>query len=329
MLLNTSIACLQETYWDEELIETVSNKWNGLVFCNNFNNNTISRGTAILFTDAFLNKISIDVKKDSEGRILSVKFTHKQYEQKINIISVYAPNNDCDRANLYLSLYNYVDQNYETIICGDFNEIMDPVLDQAVGMNTFCPRNVQKLKDFLEFTALIDLWRDRNSDRREFTRRQFVNGCLKQSRIDYFFVSRKLLEYIVSCYIKHYSYSDHDLLLLKVEFGCRVKGPGLFIHNNTHLKDSNYVQSIEQLIISSKDCPLYENEIRIWWDNLKYKLKCFAKEYGQSKHRNKFLKQIKLEKDLKREYSKLSKNHNHDQCKLKELELEEINRHKC
>jgi len=58
--------------------------------------------------------------------------------------------------------------------------------------------------------------RYRNTDKRVFSRTQYVEGNLKQSRIDFVIVSRNILKDIQNIYYRHTTISDHNILCMKI-----------------------------------------------------------------------------------------------------------------
>ena len=70
---------------------------------------------------------------------------------------------------------------------------------------TFSLRSSNALEAILNNYNLIDIWRHRNPGKREFSRSQVVENILKQSRIEFFLISRNILQFGMNSYILHYS----------------------------------------------------------------------------------------------------------------------------
>ena len=83
------IICLQETHCASETEEFWHSQWGGVTFASH--GTSKSRGVVILVRNSLCANFE-KIKKDDEGRIISVTF--KIDEKRINLITVYAPNKD-------------------------------------------------------------------------------------------------------------------------------------------------------------------------------------------------------------------------------------------
>ena len=104
-------------------------------------------------------------------------------------------------------------------------------LDKSVSVKTFTSASSNSLGNLIDKNNLCDVWRYKHPGEMEFSRRQFVDGILKQSRIDLILVSRNLLCFISKAFIKYSSISDHDLecMLIDLHVLNVVKGYGFLI----------------------------------------------------------------------------------------------------
>lgn len=307
------VLCLQETFWDQESIQTIEKIWNGKVFCNNYDASN-RKGVAILVT----NEISTSVKNieyGSKGRI--IKITIEKNDKNINVYSIYAPNKVDERKMFYDGLKQFINSEELNIIGGDFNDVLDPVLDRS--KTTSQRSNSSFYKTFLNESVLVDVWRYKNPDKVEYSRRQIVEGTLRQSRIDSFLISKAVLTNVVTCFYKISHISDHSFVCLKCDFTDVERGPGMWVMNNSLLNDEEYCNKIHTLIDESLHCPLYDREKLIWWDNTKYKIKQFTKMYSQKRHKLEQSAFWSIQNELRREY--LKDNTNIDQNKILELQL--------
>ena len=75
------------------------------------------------------------------------------------------------------------------ILIGDFNLTLDVDLDRY---NTYCNNNRSKeeLENLIEQFQLIDVWRSRNPDKREYSWMKNTMAESKASRIDFALASR-------------------------------------------------------------------------------------------------------------------------------------------
>ena len=160
------------------------------------------------------------------GRILkiNVKIDNDVY----SLVNVYAPNDINDFLFFFKELTNFIDSK-NTIMAGDFNEIFDPSLDIGINNTTFNLRSSNSLEAVLNNYYLVDIWRHRNPGKTEFSWFQFVENILKQSRIDFFLISRTFLQYVMNSYISYTTLSDHNFVCLKLDFSRVDRGPGIWI----------------------------------------------------------------------------------------------------
>ena len=120
---NASIVCLQDTHLLEKDIPSVKQIWSD---CYLHGKKTNARGVGILLNNNFEYEIT-ECHQDTNGNIIQLFI--KCSSAKINLINIYAPNQDepaffkevKDRASV--GEFDYV------IICGDFNLVLDPKKD--------------------------------------------------------------------------------------------------------------------------------------------------------------------------------------------------------
>ena len=247
-----------------------------------------------------------------------------------SLVNVYTPNDINERIIFFKELTNFIDST-NTIVAGDFNEIFDQSMDIGINNTTFNLRSSKALEAILNNYNLIDIWRHRNPGKREFSRTQVVQNILKQSRIDFFLISRNILQFVMNSYISYTTLSDHNFVCLKLDFSRVERGQGIWIFNNELLKDNVFCDNIIGVIIKVSDCPLFDTEPLVWWDNLKYKMKKCAVNYAIQKRKLDTEKYYFLQNALKREHSKLASNKQQDLTYLHILEenLKEIETSKC
>ena len=116
------------------------------------------------------------IVKDPNGNYLIMEITIK--DKKLTLVNIYGPNED--RPQFYSNIRQKVDEfdNDMTIICGDWNLIIDPDLD--------C-KNINNLKARAVVTELLDLdFMDKkriiNEEKSGFTYRK-LNPEEKQARL--------------------------------------------------------------------------------------------------------------------------------------------------
>lgn len=120
---NCDILLLQETFWDEDILNIMEKLWDGTIYYSITKDKNNHCGVAALVSNKLKGNISF-VNKDIDGRLVSINY--KTNEHDFNIISVYAPNNNLERAVFFNSLNEFVG-NKPTIIGGDMNTTFSPI----------------------------------------------------------------------------------------------------------------------------------------------------------------------------------------------------------
>ena len=92
-----------------------------------------SCGVGILINNSF----SIDQSwHDTDGRYTCVELSKQNFVFRLHCI--YGPNTKNEGMNFFGSLFRYIDPLIPNFFCGDFNTVLDPVLDRA-GCNPSSP----------------------------------------------------------------------------------------------------------------------------------------------------------------------------------------------
>ena len=117
---------------------------------------TNSRAVAIIIKNNFENSIK-NVTTDNVGNRLLVDLQLSGFS--LRIINIYTPNND--NPQFFDKIRNYVEDFGETytIICGDFNLILNPNLDSNNYVTINNPRSRSKVLDIVKNLKLLDAFR--------------------------------------------------------------------------------------------------------------------------------------------------------------------------
>ena len=316
---------LQETFWDESFVTNLSDIFEGTVFYSN--STQLRQGVAILVSQKYKHNVT-KVYNDKDGRFLHVKFEHEG--SVYNILNVYAHNVGKEKSDFFMFLDNYMQQYDNIIVSGDWNTTLSK-LDRAsktehkddIGYKTLCT--------LMNNNNVYDVWRRRNPDSRTFSRKRVCNLDLQQSRIDYFLICRNISQYVQYVRYKDTSFSDHAFVEMKVIFDNVERGPGVWILNNTLLDNEEYVSKVIKIIEESKQCPLFETETLIWWDNLKYKIKKFSQVFSKRIAKEKNAKYYTLQNKIERICIRIAEgdNVNIEQYENLKLELSVLEEEKC
>lgn len=226
------ILCLQETKaWPEQLdnhlmnIDGYSSYWNTAQRKGYSGVATYSQKDPHEVKTQFKNEYL-----DGEGRLLLTRYTN------FTLLNVYFPNGQMNEERLaykiefYKAIMNYcrelrkVEKNL--IICGDFNTAhheIDLARPQAnENISGFLPVERQLLDTFLN-EGYIDVYRHFNPDKVSYTWWSYRTRARERDvgwRIDYFYVSTEMIDFIQDCYpLSGVQGSDHCpiMLVLKAE----------------------------------------------------------------------------------------------------------------
>ena len=143
-----SIVCLQDTHLTEREINSVKQIWPDC-YINGARNN--SRGVAILLNSNFEYNV-LEVNKDDQGNYLQVIMHVSNIT--INLITIYAPNQD--NPSFFNEIRNIAEtcNTDYTLICGDFNLVLDPNKDSYNYLNI---NNQNARKSVIEIVNDLDL----------------------------------------------------------------------------------------------------------------------------------------------------------------------------
>ena len=98
-----------------------------------------SPGTILSCAVAILYNPSYDVvscSRDQDGRLLCAEFSKDG--NLIQLVNIYAPNTAKPASTFFESLYQVLDPDTPTVLCSDFNTVVDPIKDRF-GCNSQSP----------------------------------------------------------------------------------------------------------------------------------------------------------------------------------------------
>ena len=181
---NCSIVFLQETHFNNESKCFIEEQSDYQCFCSHGNNS--SRGVAILIRNQLDYQI-ISQFIDTEGRIILLNINIK--DTIFTLVCLYAPNCKTTKNNFFKKVNTFLKDHGIGIpmIAGDFNETLKEI-DRRSNSSKTKYQTVNSLKTLLKTNDLIDIWRELNSNKRQFTWRRKDKS--QGSRIDYILVNK-------------------------------------------------------------------------------------------------------------------------------------------
>ena len=97
---------------------------------------------------------------------------------------------------------------------GDINCVLSPTLDRSSSKKTSLSKSAHTIKLFLKTYGVVDVWRFRNPTARAYS---FFSPVHKSySRIDTFFLDKRLLSSVTKCDYDAIVISDHGPLTTKI-----------------------------------------------------------------------------------------------------------------
>ena len=256
--------------------------------------NANARGVSVLIHPQ-LHHIVKQVRSDNEGRIVNILLDIDDHIS--NIVNVYAPNNDSERGASFTDLNRFLSSSHKNIIASDFNCIFDAKLDKFGGEPNPRHSAVFYLNALIARFALCNIWRRRHKDEQNFTwtRKNISDNTFIWTRIDFFLTSKSLHPYI-----RAFANSDHDYILLTLNFDQVLHGPGFWHLNNDLLSDSFFKHDIEcfwgdwKTKMDNLENPLF------WWDNAKFHFKLISIRCAKIRGKLRRHKRLQLEQQLER-----------------------------
>ncbi|CAC5388980.1 unnamed protein product [Mytilus coruscus] len=306
---------IQETFWDDDIVHDFEKYWDGeiLYSCPNI----ARQGVAFLVSNRVKNDVTL--VQNFDGRCIHIKIQIEDIT--LNIVNCYAPNIVSNRSQFFELLMNKLTNLENLVLIGDMNTSMSK-LDRSGKALHIEDKAYKSLMKISEQFNIYDIWRARNSTSRIFSWRRIVESNLQQSRIDFIFVPKSISAYVKTFTTKHTTFSDHSFVVLNVDFSPVEKGPGLWIFNNTLLNDEYFVEKVDNLIENEKKCPLFESEMLVWIDNLKYKIKKFSQVYAKDKKKKEQTEYFRLQKEFQKISEKVANGKVFNENKYEEIKLE-------
>lgn len=238
-----NILCLQDIHIDPDRQDELRNEWGYEAIICAFRSN--ARGVAILFNNNFEFTIK-GFSEHADCHYIVVDLTIQELD--FTIINIYGPNKDSPE--LYTELASVLENKEDrlTIACGDWNIALSPNLDTVHYLHENNPRSRAVLTNLMTDLDLVDIWRTLNKDKREYTWRQSDHYLSKAARLDYFIISKALLNLVSDTQIIPGYRTDHSAIKISLKLGPGKRGKGYWKFNVSLLKDPEYIDIVKDTI---------------------------------------------------------------------------------
>ncbi len=232
---NFDIILLQETHLNSAEVDKTFANWKGKSFHSVSTDNR--KGVSILISDKINTTIhSHHACNTGHYVILDLSID----DNRFILVNIYAPTGGKDgiagRKQFLQNLQKDLDKYpriFPFIVGGDFNCVLNNDLDRSCNV-AYVDQTVLYLKSFLTHFNLEDIWRTQNPTKKEFT---YLSPLGSFSRLDKFYTSREFRDKFTNCFINSFPHSDHDKVILKLDFSKIKRGPGSWMLNSSILKD--------------------------------------------------------------------------------------------
>lgn len=207
--LSADIAFLQETHIRACDSSRLVRGWAGQVYQSNFCSK--ARGVAIMISKKVQFTAS-HVQSDSAGRYVIV--VGKLYSLPVILACIYAPN--WDDSTFFTNFFSHLPDlsSHHLILGGDINCVLSPLLDRSISKRTSLTKSAHTIQLFLKTYGVADVWRFRNPTSRAYS--YFSPVHKTYSRIDYFFLDKRILHLTKECDYGAMVISDHGPLIMKM-----------------------------------------------------------------------------------------------------------------
>ncbi len=286
------IVMIQESHSIPSDVRLWKSEFQGDIFFSH--GNSASRGVCILLKSRIKYEVH-ETRIDNDGRYIILDITIN--DCRCTLANVYGPNKD-DPA-FFINVINIMESlpNDNRIVAGDFNCILNPLIDKQGGQSNHSHVKARELlKTYMEETSMVDIWRHHHPWVKGFT--YHTSGRIVVfTRIDFFLVSAGFVALCDNSDIVPGFQSDHSFIKLKLSLIDQQRGKGFFKLNCSLLQDQEYVEMINTTITETvRNNP--DTEPQLLWDTIKL---CVRGETIRYASKNKKIKKnllLELEKKL-------------------------------
>ena len=201
-----------------------------------------------------------------------------------------------DKISYWLNKYPYA----SLVVEGDFNIEMNNMLDKWPPRRSGSRNSV--LSCLMDKFDLVDVWREQFPNDRQYTWSN--KDCSRQSRIDYWLVSRCLMRNNISVNISNTPLTYHKAIYLSITLSSdQSSGPkASFWKRNSSLSEHDQVkQRVKELIANFWIKADSQKACGTNWELLKYELGKFLRRFGGDLAKNRRAVEDELDKSLSNE----------------------------
>ena len=269
---NADFLILQETHSTPNIESVWENEWGGGALYSH--GSSAARGVAIFCKKEWKSRTT-NIYRDLDGRVLIIDVAYNGYT--ITLAAIYAPNEDTP--TFFTTLAQVLrDRSEHKIIIGDFNLTMNVELDRE---NTYCNNNrsLYEVQNICDEFYMLELWRIRNEEKREFSWMKKGTFPLRASRIDFALVSAGLDQKVEMIQYLSSIFTDHRAVYVVVDLDPFQRRIGYWKFNAQLLQQKDFVEVMNREIDLCLECSKEKSPVDTW-ENLKVRIKKTAKKYA-------------------------------------------------
>ena len=314
-----------DTRWDTEAVRRARALWGGtmVVACGGDG----WRGVALLLRRGVCSSHRV-VHAGGDGRLLVVDVVLVG-GLECRILALYAHNVEQDRRGLFRALEAWITP--ACLVMGDFNVVLSRG-DVSAASRWRNDTSREALLAVMRSRGLVDVWRALHGDASGFSRRQVVQGQLRQSRIDLCLGTSVLVERVSGLEHVQSGYSDHDRLCMWLGGTRGGRGrPGPWCFNSSLLEDAAYVGLMARCFGDwAADVEFVEDPWE-WWVWVKERVRVLTSRYCRKKRWRERGEEDALREGLRAELDRLARDPRGDVtcCLALRARLTALDRRRC
>ena len=172
-------------------------------------------------------------------------------DENLFLINLYNLNTEVEQLKTFSKLTEILTKLHLTpnnnIICaGEFHLLFKNKFESFGGNPVFKNHFGEKIFELKETYNLIDIWRKRNPKAKQYTFQQKHVSRFFQRRLDYFFISNNIQEFILDTWIIPATSSDHSpILVFFFKEKQKSKSSGFWKFNNSLLRDNIFKEKLK------------------------------------------------------------------------------------
>ena len=300
VLSPNGIIFLQETHSSINDEKNWRDEFKGELFFSHGKTN--SCGVAIGYFES--QQFTIESKKtENGGRILVLEAPLE--DKKYIFINIYNSNTESEQMETLENLnriLNTIDYSHEKhiILGGDLNMFFDSSLETSGGNPTIKKKSLRIILAIKERLDLCDIPLDIPFLCRYTFRQNYSSGVI-QRRLDYFFISNNMQEFVSKTDILASFLSDHSpVFFTSSDSALDTYGKGLWKFNSFLIENEEYVSAMKKhIMVTIKNFEKENiNDDQILWEFLKYEIRNFTIMFTKKHAKTVCKEKEKLENEL-------------------------------